>query len=192
MSCARSWRRIQISPLVSSPKPLPVMAPLLHSCRLAIIWPGNPAKPARGHHMRDLAIPRATGSLSAWLISSVAAVCLAATEATWSGRVQWEPSLVDAALAGATVILAFFLVAMVRLAILDWLAERQSRRAWTAIGAHADEVAAAAVGEGREQSDHAYAPVPHALAVWDILRAHRHAIPLSPTDPVPDAGSPAP
>jgi hypothetical protein len=41
--------------------------------------------------------------------------------ATWSGHGQWEPGLVDAALVGATVVLAFFLVAMVRLAVLDWL-----------------------------------------------------------------------
>jgi hypothetical protein len=138
--------------------------------------------------MRDLAIPRASGPLSPWLVSSVAAVCLAATAPTWSGRGQWEPGLADAALLGATVILAFFLVAMVRLAVLDWLAERQSRRAWTAIAARAEEVAAAAVVEGPDQADHAYAPVAHDPAVWAIPRAHRHAVPLSPTEAVPKAG----
>lgn len=93
--------------------------------------------------MRDLAISRASGPLSTWLVSSAAAVCVASTAPSWSGGVQWELGLVDAALAGAALILALFLVAMVRLAIFDWLAERRSRRAWTAIGARADEVATA-------------------------------------------------
>ena len=104
--------------------------------------------------MRDLAIPRASGLLSAWLVSSVAALSATSAVPTWSGGMQWEPGLIDAALAGAAVILALFLVAMVRLAILDWLAERWSCRAWTVIGAHADEVATAPVVEGPEQSGH--------------------------------------
>jgi hypothetical protein len=103
--------------------------------------------------------------------------------------VQWEPSLVDAALAGATVILAFFLVAMVRLAILDWLTERQSGRAWSAIGTGAEEVATAPVVE---EPEHPYAPALPDPAVSAILRAHRHAVPLSPTKAVPDAGNAAP
>jgi hypothetical protein len=106
--------------------------------------------------------------------------------------VQWEPGFVDIALAGATVILAFLIAAMVRLAILDWLTERQSRRPWTAIGARADEAAGAPVVEEPEQSGCPYAPAPHDPAVWDILRAQRHAVPLSPTEAVPGAGSAAP
>lgn len=135
--------------------------------------------------MRDLAISRASGLPSQWLVSSVAAVCLAATAPIWSGHGQWEPGFLDAALVGATVILAFLLVAMVRLAVLDCLAERQSRRAWAAIGARADEDSTAPVVEGPERG-HAYAPVPHDLAVWDILRAHRHAVPLIPTEAAPE------
>jgi hypothetical protein len=159
---------------------------------LAMVRSGSAAKSARVRHMRDLAIPRASGPLSAWLVSSAAAVCLAATAPIWSGRVQWEPSLVDAALAGATVILAFLLVTMVRLAVLDWLAERQSRRAWAAISARADEGATAPVVEGPDRGDHAYAPALPDPAVSAILRAHRHAVPLSPTEAVPAAGNAAP
>jgi hypothetical protein len=106
--------------------------------------------------------------------------------------VQWEPGFVHIALAGATVILAFLIAAMVRLVFRDWLAERQRRRAWAAIGAAADEGASAPVFEGAEQSSHAYAPVPQHLAVWDIFRTHRHADPMSPTEAVADAGTPAP
>ena len=140
--------------------------------------------------MHDLAIPRASALPSLWLVSSVAAACLAATAPTWSsGQGQWEPGLLDAALVGATLILAFLLVAMVRLAVLDWLAERQSRRAWTAIGARADEeVAAAALVEGPDQGDHAYATIARDPAVWAILRAHRHAVPLIPTEVAPEVG----
>jgi hypothetical protein len=122
------------------------------------------------------------------LISSVAAVCLAATALTWSGQGQWEPGLADAAVVGATVILAYFLVAMVRLAVLDWLAARQSRRAWTAIGARTDEGATVPVVGGPDQGDHAYATIARDPAVWAILRAHRHAVPLIPTEVAPKVG----
>jgi hypothetical protein len=135
--------------------------------------------------MHDLAIPRASALPSLWLVSSVAAACLAATAPTWSSG----QGHLDAALVGATLILAFLLVAMVRLAVLDWLAERQSRRAWTAIGARAEEeVAAAALVEGPDQGDHAYATIARDPAVWAILRAHRHAVPLIPTEVAPEVG----
>jgi hypothetical protein len=82
--------------------------------------------------------------------------------------------------------LAFLLAAMVRLTILDWLTERQSRRAWSAIGTRAEEVATAPVVEEPEHPCAAALPDP---AVSAILRAHRHAVPLSPTETVPDAGT---
>jgi hypothetical protein len=49
-----------------------------------------------------------------------------------------EPGFGEAALAVAAVTIAVLLVAMVRLAILDWRAEKQSRRAWTAIAGIAE------------------------------------------------------
>lgn len=138
--------------------------------------------------MHDLAIPRVSALPSPWLISSVAAVCLAATALTWSGQGQWEPGLADVAVVGATVILAFFLVAMVRLAVLDWLAARQSSRAWTAIGACTDEGATVPVVGGPDQGDHAYATIRRDPALWALLLAHRHAAPLIPTEVAREVG----
>ena len=83
--------------------------------------------------MRNLAIPRASGPPSTWPISSAATLCVASAVSAWLGHVQWEPGFGEAALAVAAVTIAVLLVAMVRLAILDWRAEKQSRRAWTAI-----------------------------------------------------------
>jgi hypothetical protein len=103
--------------------------------------------------------------------------------------VQWETGLGEAALAGAAGMLGFLLVAVVRLVVLDWRAERQSRRAWTAIAGIA-ELATPPPLEALEQSrGDPSAPAPHNPALWRMLRAHRHVVPLSLAEPVPSIPS---
>ena len=139
--------------------------------------------------MRDLAILRVSGPLPLLSVSAVAALCAASAAPFWSGHIEWAPRLVDGMVAGAAVILASLLAGMVRMAVLDWLAERRSRRAWTAIGARPDDLAISPVVDAPDQRDHPYVPAPPDAAVWDILRAHRHAVPLGAVGPEFDAGS---
>jgi hypothetical protein len=86
--------------------------------------------------MRDLAITRGSGPMLS--VSPVALLC-AASAPFWSGQTEWAPRLVDGMAAGGAVALASLLGAMVQVVVLDWLAERQSARARTAIGTGADE-----------------------------------------------------
>jgi hypothetical protein len=147
--------------------------------------------------MRDLAILRTSGPPSTWRNSSAAALCVASAVSASLGHVQWEAGFGEAALAVAAVTIAVLLVAMVRLAILDWRAEKQSRRAWTAI-ARIAELATPPPLEALERScGDPYAPAPHNPALWRILRAHRHVVPVSLAKPIPsipsaDAGAEPP
>jgi hypothetical protein len=137
--------------------------------------------------MPDLVIPRGSGPLP--LLLSVAAFCAASATPFWSGHIERAPRLIDDMVAAPAVLLALLLAAMVRLAVLDWLAERQSHRAWTAIGARPDNLASTPVVDAPAQRDHPYVPLAPDAAVWDILRAHRHAVPLGTAGPESDAVS---
>ena len=139
--------------------------------------------------MRDLATPRASGPPSTWPISSVAVLCVASAVSAWLGHVQWEPGFGEAALAVTAVTIAVLLVAMVRLAILDWRAEKQSRRAWTAIAGIAELATPPPLEALERSSGDPYAPAPHNPALSRILRAHRHVVPVSLAEPVPSIPS---
>jgi hypothetical protein len=119
---------------------------------------------------------------------------VASAVSAWLGHVQLEPGLGEAALAVAAVTINVLLVAMVRLAILDWRAEKQSRRAWTAIAGIAELATPPPLEALEGSSGDPYAPAPHNPALWHMLRAHRHVVPVSHTEPVPiipsaDAGA---
>ena len=138
--------------------------------------------------MRDLVIPRGSGPLS--LLSSQRGRDLRSVRhpiLVRPHRMGTTPRRRHGRRGGGT--LGLLLAAMVRLAVLDWLAERQSRRAWTAIGAGPDDLAIAPVVDAPDQRDHPYVPVAPDAAVWDILRAHRHAVPLGAAGPESDACS---
>jgi hypothetical protein len=109
---------------------------------------------------------------------------VASAVSAWLGHVQWEPGFGEAALAVAAVTIAVLLVAMVRLAILDWRAEKQSRRAWTAIAGIAELATPPPLEAVERSSGDPYAPAPHNPALWRMLRAHRHAVPLRLAEPV--------
>jgi hypothetical protein len=124
--------------------------------------------------MPDLAMPRGCGPLLS--LSTVAALSAAFAAPFWSGHMQWVPRLVDGMVAATAVLLAFLLAAMVRLAVLDWLAQRRSRRAWDRIGgARAEDPEP--TGCRSAQSDHPYAPVAANPTICAVLRARRHAEP---------------
>jgi hypothetical protein len=96
---------------------------------------------------------------------------------------EWVLRLIDGFVAGAAVMLASILAVMVRMAVLDWLAEPQSRQASTAIGAGPGDLAIAPVIDAPDHRDHPCVPVVRDASVRDILRAHRHAVPLGAAGP---------
>jgi hypothetical protein len=97
-----------------------------------------------------------------------------AAGSAWPAATQWASLLAMVVVAGASVALVDLVGAVIRLLVMDCLAEVRSRAAWAAVAA--GRSTGGFVTE-HHQADHIYGRAVHDETVQAVLRANRYAVP---------------